>query len=107
LVLTTTISVTVPDITDPDCETEPTTTTAMKDGTVTGGPELFPGSEDHVDPQVAGVVLRVSAKPLKLFGAGAPLNELLSAHWAPQKFADAPRVALLSPMTKAPLASVW
>src|SRR6266852_5659672 len=54
--------------------------TAMKEGTVAGGPELFPGSVIHVPPQAGGVVLVVSAKPLKASGAGPPLSELSFAH---------------------------
>ncbi len=102
--MTTTISETVPDMTESVCETELVTRTATKDGTVAGGPELFPVSVDHVEPQVAGVTSRLSANPLRLLGAGPPLSELVVAHCAPQKVTDAPSDALLSPTTKAPLA---
>jgi hypothetical protein len=52
----------------------------MNDGRESGGPELLPGPVVQVPPQAGGVVLRVSAKPLKLGGAGPTLKTLSVAH---------------------------
>src|SRR3989442_1783973 len=93
----------LPDMVEPDLVIELDAITAMKAGTVAGGPELFPGSVVHVPPQVGGAVLVVSAKPLKAAGAGPPLSELTFAHCAPQKVTALPTVASTLPITKEPL----
>ncbi len=68
-----------PEIASPDFVTAPATTTAMTAGTVEGGEELFPGLAVHVPPQLGGVVLVVSANPLKDAGA-VPPDRRLSFH---------------------------
>src|SRR5712692_9122158 len=93
----------LPEIVDPDWLTELATSTAMKAGSgALGGRELLPGRVDQDPPQSGGLLLRVSAKPWKLFGAPPPLNAFTLAHWALQKV-TAP-VALRSPTTNEPLA---
>lgn len=74
----------LPDIVEPDFFIELDAITVMYDGTLLGGPELFPGSLVHTPPQVGGFVLVESAKPLKLFDAEPPLREFCFAHCAPQ-----------------------
>src|SRR5713226_7999298 len=78
-----------PDSVEPDLWTELATMTAMYCGTLSGGPELLPGSLIQPAPHCGGCPVP-SAKPLKLAGAEPPLNEL-------------PVAELPSPMTKAPL----
>jgi hypothetical protein len=87
-------------MTDPDFAIELATITLMVDGSVAGGPELLPAPLVHVPPQSAGSGVVVSAKPLKIEGAGPPLSLLDLAHWAPQKVTCCPTTALTSPMTK-------
>jgi hypothetical protein len=60
------------------------TITGINDGMLLGGAELLPGLLVQAPPQLAGFGLVALAKPLKLAGACPPLNELLSAHCAPQ-----------------------
>ena len=100
-VRTTTMWTIVPEIVDPDLEIELETITAMKAGTVPGGPALLPGPVDQRVPQVAGT-LGLFAKPLKLSGADPPLSEFSFAHWAPQNVTCEPTPADWSPTTKAP-----
>ena len=77
------------------------TMTAITDGIVAGGPELFPGRLVHVPPHVSMVVLL--SKPLKLEGAAPLLSELFFAHCAPQKLTLVPAVwGVRLPMTKTP-----
>src|SRR5438034_2294685 len=97
----TTICTALPEICEPDCELEPVTTTAINAGNgPAGGEALLPGSELQSLPQpgVAGL----SAKPLKLEGAGPPLRVFSVDHWAPQKVTAVPGTLLPSPITKAP-----
>ncbi len=61
---------------------EPDAITAMKEGTLSGGPELFPGCVVQLPSQPPAEVL---TKPLKAAGAGPPLSELSFAHCASQK----------------------
>jgi hypothetical protein len=84
----------------PDFPTELDTTTAMNDGKVAGGPELFPGLVDQVPPQLGGLVLVALAKPLKLGGACPFVIELSLDHWAPQNVTVS--VAVRSPTTNEP-----
>src|SRR5437879_2010682 len=98
-----TILGTSPEIVAPDLVTGLEAITAMKGGTLAGGPELFPGSVIQLPPQVGGAVLVWSANPLKARGAGPPLRELTFAHCAPQKVTVLPTAALRSPITKEPL----
>src|SRR2546422_6148765 len=94
---------TSPEMVGPDLVTGLEAITAMKGGTLAGGPELFPGSVIQLPPQVGGAVLVWSANPLKARGAGPPLRELTFAHCAPQKVTVLPTAALRSPITKEPL----
>ena len=64
----------------PDLVIELEAITAMNEGTVAGGFELFPGSVVQVPPQADGVGLVWSAKPLKAAGAEPPLREFTVAH---------------------------
>ena len=84
---------------EPDFVIELDTMTEIYDGTVFGGPELFPGSLFQLPPQVGGFVLGELANPLKLDGAEPPLKELSFDHCAPQNVTDAPTTAFRSPMT--------
>ena len=95
----------LPVIVEPDSVIELDTITAINEGTLFGGPELFPGSVVHMPPRLGGCVLVEFAKPLKLDGAGPPLNEFNLAHCAPQKVTLVPRAALPSPITKLPPAT--
>src|SRR5438552_16735687 len=79
-VLTMTILGILPEIVEPDWLIELETITAMKEGTVAGGSELFPGSVIHIPPQAGGVVLVMLVMPLKALGAGPPLSDLRFAH---------------------------
>src|SRR6266852_357551 len=65
-----------PDSVEPDLWTELATMTAMYCGTMSGGPELLPGSLVQPAPHCGGCPVP-SAKPLKLAGAEPPRNELL------------------------------
>ena len=76
----TTISGTLPEITAPDFVILLDTSTMMNCGTVAGGPELFPGSLFQLPPQLGGFGVLEFAKPLKVDGAGPPLNEFALAH---------------------------
>lgn len=64
----------------PDLVIELEAITAMNEGTVAGGFELFPGSVLQVPPQAGGVALVWSAKPLKAAGEDAPLSEFTFAY---------------------------
>src|SRR5262245_31172694 len=101
LVCTTTILMTLPDTWEPNLLTAVGTNTAMNDGTVAGGPRLFPPELVHVMPHATGAE-NPSAKPLKAFGAGPPLRVLTFAHCAPQNVTDAAGDALTSPTVKTP-----
>src|SRR5947208_758866 len=91
----------LPEICEPDCELELVTTTAIYAGNdPAGGEALLPGSELQTRPQVG--VVGLSAKPLKLEGAGPPLRVFSVDHWAPQKLTAVPGALLASPITKAP-----
>src|SRR5207249_4855999 len=81
------------------------TINAINEGTLFGGSELLPGSVVHVPPRPGGCVLVEFAKPLKLDGAGPPLNEFNLAHCAPQNVTSFPTTALRSPITKLPPAA--
>jgi hypothetical protein len=89
----------LPERVDCDGVIELATMTVMNRGTLDGGLELFPPVVFHVPPHVAGPGVVEPAQPLKLRGAGPPLNELLLAHWAPQNITFCPTLALRSPMT--------
>ena len=69
-----------PEIVGPDLVIELEAITAMNGGTVAGGGELFPGWVTQVPPQVGGVKLVSSAKPLNAAGAAPPLSEFSVAH---------------------------
>src|SRR5437867_5941239 len=89
-----------PEILFPDLETLLEAMTAMKEGTVAGGAGLLPGLVVQLPPQLGGVVLRVLAKPLKLWGACPPVKEFTFDHCAPQKVTEP--VAVRLPTTKEP-----
>jgi len=74
----------------PDLEIALDAITAMKEGTLSGGFELFPGSLVQFPPQLCGAVV---ANPLKEFGADPPLSELSFAHCAPQNSTVLPTAA--------------
>jgi hypothetical protein len=74
-----------PVIVGPDFVIELVTMTVINEGTLSGGPELLPGLLVQAPPQRGGFGLAELAKPLKLDGAGPPLNELRFAHCASQK----------------------
>ena len=76
------------------------TTTPIKGGSVSGGLELLPGLEVQVSAQPGGFVLMAAAKPLKLSGAGPPLNTLSRDQLWPQNSTDP--VSVSSPTTKEP-----
>jgi hypothetical protein len=90
----------LPVISDPDLVTVLELITAVKDGTLAGGPELLPGDVDQLPPQLGGVLLSVLANPLKLAGAAPPLSEFTFDHCAPQNVTDP--VSVWSPTTKEP-----
>ena len=73
-------------MTDPDFVIELDAITVMKDGTLFGGPELFPGSLLHTPPQFGIVPPIELAKPLKAEGAAPPLSLFVFAHCEPQKY---------------------
>ena len=90
-----------PEILGPDLLDELVTITAISAGSgPSGGGELLPGSALQLIPQ-AGVP-GLSAKPLKLRGAGPPLSALIFAHCAPQNVTEVPTAEFSFPMTKAP-----
>lgn len=91
-----------PETVSPDLVIELETRVPMKDGSTSGGAPLLPGPVVHVPPQLGGVLLKVFAKPLKLSGAGPPLNELSVDQFAPQNVTAVPLAASLSPIAKAP-----
>src|SRR5205823_13492062 len=92
----------VPEIFDPDLWIDPLTTTAIAEGTLAGGFELLPGRVVKVPPQVGGLVLVRSAKPLNEGGAGPPLRLLSFDHCAPQYVTAVPVAAFRSPITNEP-----
>src|SRR5712692_10475193 len=90
-----------PEIVGPDLLDELVTMTPISRGSgPSGGGVLLPGSVLHPAPQLG--VPGLSAKPLKLRGAGPPVSELTFAHCAPQNITELPTTAFLSPMTNAP-----
>ena len=99
-VWTMTIMGTLPEMVGPVFVTELEAITAMYEGTLSGGFELFPGSLVQLPQQLCGAV---SANPLKALGAGPLLSEFTFAHCAPQKVTVLPTAALTSPITKEPL----
>ena len=72
-------------MTDPDFVIELDAITVMKDGTLLGGPELFPGSLLHTPPQFGTAPPIELAKPLKAEGAAPWLSVFIFAHCEPQK----------------------
>src|SRR5438094_6645878 len=94
-----------PEIVDPDFAVRLETMTAISVGTVAGGPELLPGSDDHVWPH-EGVWL-VFSKPLKLAGPGPPVIGLDFAHCAPHQRTEPKGTFVRSPITKAPPDPYW
>jgi hypothetical protein len=95
-----TILGTSPEMVEPDFVIELEAITAMNEGTLSGGFELFPGLLVQLPPQVLGAV---SANPLKALGAAPPLSELTFAHFVPQNVTVLPTAASRSPITKEPL----
>src|SRR2546421_928546 len=90
-----------PEICEPDCELELVTITPINAGNgPAGGEALLPGSVPQSAPQLG--VAGLSAKPLKLEGAGPPLRVFSVDHWAPQKVTAVPGALLPSPITNAP-----
>src|SRR2546423_2107010 len=90
-----------PEIWEPDCELELVTITPINAGNgPAGGETLLPGSVLQSARQLG--VAGLSAKPLKLEGAGPPLRVFSVDHWAPQKVTAVPGALLPSPITKAP-----
>lgn len=73
-----------PEMLGPDFVIELATITVINGGTLLGGCALLPGELVHAPPQTGGFGLVEPAKPLKLLGAGPPLNEFSLAHCAPQ-----------------------
>jgi hypothetical protein len=65
---------TSPLIIGPDFVIKLETITTMSAGTLSGGPELLPGSLCHVPAQAGGFGFEELAKPLKLAGAGPPIK---------------------------------
>src|SRR5206468_514377 len=91
----------LPEIWEPDCKLELVTTTAINAGNgPAGGEALLPGSELQSMSQLG--VAGLSAKPLKLEGAGPRLRVFSVDHWAPQKVTAVPGALLPSPITKPP-----
>jgi hypothetical protein len=91
----------LPEVVGPDLADALVTITPINAGRgPSGGGELLPGSALQTAPQVG--VFGLSAKPLKLRGAGPPLRELIFAHWAPQNVTDRPIAESRLPITKAP-----
>src|SRR5713226_7351577 len=91
----------LPKIWDPDCELKPVTSTAMKAGRGPAGDgALLAGSVLQFAPQLG--VAGLSAKPLKLAGAGPPLRLFTFHHSGPQKVTAVPSALLPSPIAKAP-----
>jgi hypothetical protein len=91
----------LPEIVGPDLAEELVTITPINAGRgPSGGGELLPGSAPQTVPQLG--VFGLSAKPLKLRGAGPPPSELTLAHCAPQNMTELPTTEFLSPITKAP-----
>src|SRR5215468_10733065 len=93
----------LPEILWPCLVTELDTMIAMNAGRGPfGGFELLPGRLVQVWPQAGGVVVRLTANPLKLRGAGPPPGTFFLAHRAPQKVTWVPIAALVSAITKEP-----
>src|SRR5436190_17073478 len=90
----------LPAIVEPDFVAVLAAIAAMYDGTVLGGPELLLGPLFHVPPRLGGSVLVELANPLKLDGAGPPLNAFDLSHCESQNVTWLPIAALRSPMTK-------
>src|SRR5213596_2789759 len=87
----------LPEICDPDCDTELVTITPMKSGSgPAGGCGLLPGPVVQFAPQLG--VAGLSANPLKLAGAAPPLSVLSFHHCAPQNVTWVPLALLPSPI---------
>jgi hypothetical protein len=81
----TTILRLLPEIVEPDFVALLVAITLIKEGTLAGGPELFPGSFFHVPPHVGVAVLVELAKPLNVDGAALMLSPFCFDHCEPQK----------------------
>jgi hypothetical protein len=92
----------LPEIFEPDFETELETSTAMKAGSGPGGGGgLEPGSVDQSIPQ-ATPLLGLDSKPLNAAGAVPPLSVFRFHYCAPQNVTFVPTAAFPSPITKLP-----
>ena len=104
--MTTTTSVALPEIVEPDLVILLAAITAMYSGTVAGGAEEVPGLLVHFSPQVGGLT-EDSAKPLNDAGADPPESEFSFHHPDPHHWtsSDVLTVVFLSPITNEPWAS--
>src|SRR5436190_21850945 len=87
----------LPEICDPDLDTELVTITPMNSGSgPAGGCGLLPGPVVQLAPQLG--VAGVSTKPVKLAGAEPPLSASRIHHCAPQNVTWVPLALVPSPI---------